>query len=127
MATWDDVRAIALALPQVVEGTDDQVDWSVGTKKIVWERPLRTRDLAELGDTAPTGVIGCVIVQDESERRAMLEGESDVFFTTSHFGDYPAVLFRLAAADAERLAEVITDAWLARAPKALVKAYLAAP
>jgi hypothetical protein len=48
-----------------------------------------------------------------------------VYFTTSHFDGYPAILVQLDHIDEAELAEVITDAWLAQAPKRLAKQYLA--
>ena len=48
-----------------------------------------------------------------------------MYFTTPHFDGYPAVLVRLAEISVPELTELITDAWLAQAPKTLVKAFLA--
>lgn len=45
--------------------------------------------------------------------------------TTPHFDGYPMVLVRLAAIGIAGLTELVTDAWLAQAPKTLVKAFLA--
>jgi hypothetical protein len=45
--------------------------------------------------------------------------------TTPHFDGYPMVLVRLAAIGIAELTELVTDAWLAQAPKTLVKAFLA--
>jgi len=42
MATWDDVRQIALALPKTSERLSrDLRQWRVGESLFVWERPLR--------------------------------------------------------------------------------------
>jgi hypothetical protein len=54
----------------------------------------------------------------------MLADESGVFFTTPHFHGYPAVLVRLSEIGLGLLDEVVTEAWLARAPKRLVRDYL---
>ena len=54
----------------------------------------------------------------------MLSDDPDVFFTTPHFDGYPAVLVRLERIGLEDLDEVVVEAWLARAPKRLVDAYL---
>jgi hypothetical protein len=122
VATWDDVREIAGALPGVTEGTTfGTASWKVGGKGlVVWERPLRKRDLEELADAAPDGeVLGAAVV-DEGEKRALLDGEPELFFTTSHFDGYAAVLVRLDAIDRERLRELVTEAWRARAPRRLI-------
>ena len=51
------------------------------------------------------------------------------WFTTPHFDGYSAVLVRLSElgqVTRDELAEVVEDAWLARAPKRLAKEWLAA-
>lgn len=120
MATWDDVRGLALALPGVEEATSrGTAVWRVG-KLVVWDRPLRARDREELGvDTAEGPILGAAVA-DEGEKRALILAEPKFFFTVNHFDGYPAVLVRLDAIPRDRLAEVITDAWLAVAPKKLV-------
>ena len=58
-------------------------------------------------------------------KEVLLASEPRVFFTTSHFDGYPAVLVRLERIGVEDLTEVIVEAWLARAPARLAKAYVA--
>ena len=45
MATWEDVRRIAMALPETVEraSPDGVLEWRVKDKLFAWERPLRKR------------------------------------------------------------------------------------
>lgn len=58
MADWDDVRRIALALPETSEEVSrGNAHWRVRDKGFVWERPLRGSDLRALGDAAPSGPI----------------------------------------------------------------------
>jgi hypothetical protein len=59
-------------------------------------------------------------------KEALLGSFPEQFFAIPHFDGYPAVLVRLDAIDAELLREVVTDAWLLRAPKRLAEAWLAA-
>jgi hypothetical protein len=59
-------------------------------------------------------------------KEALLATDEGVYFTTPHFDGYPAILVRLDRIITEDLDEVIVEAWLARAPKRLVKAYLGA-
>jgi hypothetical protein len=47
-----------------------------------------------------------------------------VFFTTPHFDGFAAVLVRLEEIALDELDELIVEAWLARAPKRLAKAYI---
>ncbi|MEY9877303.1 hypothetical protein ABH931_006827 [Streptacidiphilus sp. MAP12-33] len=120
MATWDDVRAIALSLPATSErASRDHAMWWVDGKGFVWERPLRGPDLAALGADAPDGPILGARVADEGVKTAMIAAEPEVYFTTPHFDGYPAVLVQLERIGVEELREVITEAWLCRAPKRL--------
>lgn len=121
MATWNDVRRIALALPQTQETSPR--DFRIKNKLLAWERPLRKSDLEALGKSAPKGAILGAWVPDLDAKDAWLATRPDVFFTTPHFDGYPAVLVRLAKIDAALLRELLTEAWLARAPKRLVAAF----
>lgn len=125
MATWADVDRIASALPEVTEGIRFETRvWRVGKKGFVWERPLRKRDLEELGPSAPSGAILAAATPDLDEKLALVEGESAYCFTTDHFDGYPAVLIQLAEIPVARLREIVTDAWVAFAPKRLAKEFL---
>jgi len=125
MAGWDVVQRFALALPEtserVARGTRQ---WLVKDKLVVWERPLRRADFEALGDSAPDGPILGARVEHLVAKEALLADDPDVYFTTPHFDGYPAVLVRLDRIAAEDLEELIVEAWLARAPKRLAKAYL---
>jgi hypothetical protein len=90
---WDDVRALALALPEVGERTSrGHLEWRVRDRLFVWERPLRRADLAHLGDRAP----------DAPPLGAWL-------------------LDRIGFGELE---ELVTEAWLARAPRRVARAWL---
>jgi hypothetical protein len=127
MATWDDVRRLALALPETDEHSsgDGRPGWRVKDKGFVWERPLRKGDLAALGDAAPDGPILGARVADLGVKEALLADQPDVLFTTPHFDGYPAVLVQLERISVADLEELVVEAWLTRAPKRLAKAYLA--
>src|SRR2546423_11781686 len=125
VATWDDVRRIALALPETSERLSrDLRQWRVKDKLFVWERPLRRSDLKALGDSAPDGPILGARVEHLGAKEALLANDQGVFFTTPHFDGYPAILVQLDRITVEDLDEVIVEAWLARAPKRLAKSYL---
>lgn len=127
MATWEDVSAVALAFPEVEEGTNGEghLVWGVRGKSIGWERPLRKGDLAALGAAAPAGPILCARVPDVGAKEALVADGGDVYFTTPHFANYPAVLVRLENIGVDELHELLEEAWLAQAPKRLAAAYLA--
>ena len=94
--------------------------WWVKKKLFVWERPLRKADLAELGDDAPAGPVLAVRVPDVGARDALIADSPGVYFTTSHFDGFPAVLVRLDEIEVGELGEVLDEAWTCRAPRRLV-------
>jgi hypothetical protein len=124
MATWDDVARIALALPETSEGkTFDNDAWLVRGKSFVWRRPLNKSDLKVLGDDAPPeGPILAAYVEDLDDKDMLINEDPEVFFTIPHFQGFRAVLILLDRIDVDTLTEVITDAWVCRAPKRLVAA-----
>jgi hypothetical protein len=125
MASWGDVRRIALALPDATEQSSrGHASWRVRDKGFVWERPLRPADVEALGDRAPTGPILGARVEHLVAKEALLADDPRVFFTTPHFDGYPAVLVQLDRITEEDLEEVIVEAWLDRAPKRLAQEFI---
>ena len=125
MADWDDVDRLALALPEAASGTCyGNRAWTVKGKAFAWERPLRSADLEALGDAAPDGPILGARVEHLVAKEALLADDPDVYFTTPHFDGYPAILVRLERIAVAELEELLAEAWLARAPKRLAKAFL---
>ena len=116
---------MALALPETsesaVHGTGS---WRVKDKSLAWERPLRRSDLEVLGPDAPDGPILAVRVADIGVKEALVADDPDGYFTTPHFNGYPAILVRLNRIDPADPRELLVEAWLARAPKRLARAYL---
>jgi len=125
MASWDDVRRLALALPEMTEEGGDQPRWRVRKKLVVWARPLREGDLVHLGPSAPSGPVLGVRTADLDTKAELTEAEGPVVFTTPHFDGYPSVLVRLDDADEGLLEELITDAWLVQAPRRLAATWRA--
>jgi hypothetical protein len=125
MASWDDVRLIALALPETSERTSHGTrQWRVKDKGFVWERPLRQKEIETLQEEVPDGPILAARVEHLVAKEALLAEDPTVYFTTSHFDGYAAILVRLERIATEDLQELITEAWLARAPAKMVEAYL---
>jgi hypothetical protein len=121
MATQEDVRRIAMSLPETVE-SDERFAFSVRSrdklKGFVWvwlERlqPKKAR--------VPNPKVIAVRVADLDEKDIILSIDAEKFFTEPHYNGFPAVLVRLAAVDAEELEELIVNAWRCQAPKALVR------
>lgn len=128
MASFDDVRRIALSLPDTTEAVSwGNAHWRVKNKGFVWERPLNQSDhvaLEALGAAAPEGALLGVRVADLGVREAMIADDPLLFFTIPHFDGFPAVLVRLEQIGLPELEELIVEAWLDRAPKRLAQQYL---
>jgi hypothetical protein len=126
VSTWEDVRRIALALPEAEERPLHGLpSWRIRDKLFVWERPLRQSDLRALGDGAPEGPILGARVEHLGAKEALLADDPSVYFTIAHFEGYPAVLVRLKEIGLEELHELVVESWLARAPKRLAAEYIA--
>ena len=108
MATLDDVRELALALPEAAERP------SYGTPGL----RVRDRLFARLREED----VLVVWVADLSEKEMLLRAEPEKFFTVPHYDGHPSVLVRLSAVDREELRELLADAWRTRAPKRLLNA-----
>ena len=115
MATVDDVRRLALALPHVEEIDCDGFDFRVAGSGFVWSYPERSQGKPRVIRTD----IAVLYVGDEAEKQALLLGEPEIFFTAPEYNHWPLVLLRLEAVDTVRLAELVTDAWRMRAPERL--------
>ena len=109
------MRRLAVALPGVEEIDCDGFDFRVGGSGFVWSYPERLPGQPRRIRTD----IAVLYVGDEAEKQALLLGEPELFFTAPGYDGWPLVLLRLAAVDAGRLAELVTDAWRMRAPAAL--------
>jgi len=112
MADADDVRRIALALPDVVEIESAGFDFRVANKGFVWSYPERRPGKPRLIRTD----VAVLFVGDEAEKQALLLGEPELFFTAPGYDGSPLVMLRLAGVDVKRLTELVTDAWRMRAP-----------
>ncbi|WP_367129574.1 MmcQ/YjbR family DNA-binding protein [Saccharothrix sp. HUAS TT1] len=125
MATWDDVHRLATALPEVGEhpSYDGRPAWRVRDKAFAWDRPLREGDREALGPTAPDGPVLAARVPDLGAKEALLADDPATYFTVPHLDGYPAVLVRLAEIPLDELEELLTEAWLCRAPKRLAKQF----
>jgi len=110
VATADDVREIALSLADVVEIDSNGFDFRVLGRGFVWSYPERRPGRPRMIRSD----VAVLFVGDEAEKQALLKGEPDVFFTAPGYEPWPLVLLRLEQVDAERLEELVTDAWQMR-------------
>jgi hypothetical protein len=111
MATEDDVRELALALPEVSE----EQWYRTPGYKVAGKGFLRLRNEAE-------GAL-VVFVSDLGEKEALLAAHPQAYFTTPHYDGYAVLLVNLAAVGRTELAELITESWRAKAPARLRKAF----
>lgn len=111
MATEDDVRRIALSLPETVEKP-----WfgSPGFR-------VKDKGFLRIRSEAEGGLV--VFVEDLGEKDALLASDPDVFFTTPHYDGYPTVLVNLPAIELDELTELIVESWRIKAPKRVRAAY----
>lgn len=101
--TWEQVRKLALSLPGVSEGT------SYGEPAFLLDGKFFSRfNEKEQGLVAHT---------EEALRDALLAGKPDVYFTTDHYRNYPALLVRLARVEPGELAALYEAAFRARAKR----------
>lgn len=117
-----DIAEIALSLPEVEEGTSWGNSAYVVRKKsfLHFREPRPDAVDPETGERMQDVIMFAVGDQDDKEA---LLGSGGPWFTTPHFDGYNAVLLRqrdLGRLTRAELAEVITDAWAAKAPKKLV-------
>ena len=112
MADAEDVRRLALALPQTVEIESDGFDFRVGNHGFVWSYPERIPGQRRTIRTD----IAVLYVGDEAEKQALVLGEPELFFTTRDYDGLPLVMLRLGKVRVPRLRELIRDAWHMRAP-----------
>lgn len=115
MATFEDVRRIALALPEVTvdeSGTELRVDGKLFAHPWL-ERidPRRAR--------VPNVDVVVVRIESEADKEVLIQMDPAVFFTEPHFDGWPSIHVRLAEVDEPMLQRLLADAWRTRAPKRL--------
>jgi hypothetical protein len=119
MATQDDVRRIALSLPETSEGADHFSFGVLNKGKVkgfawTWNERIEPKK-----PRVPNPEVLAVRVASLAEKEELLAADPEKFFTEPHYNGFPAVLVRLPSIDASELAELITEAWRCQAPRAL--------
>lgn len=131
----EDVDALCAALPETWFGTSwgDVPTWLVphrvrdgvdrGRGFVLYRKPHKTAVDPATGEMYDDLLV--IRTADDDDKQALVEGDGP-FFSIPHFDGYNAVLVqlsRLGEISRDELAEVITDAWCACAPKTLVKKF----
>ena len=125
-----DVDDICRGLPETTFGTSwgDVPTWLVPTGDkgrgfVLYRKPHRTAVDPVSGEMYDDLLV--IRTANDDDKKALVEGDGP-FFSIPHFDGYNAVLVqlsRLGEISRDELAEVITDAWCACAPKTLVKKF----
>jgi len=131
-ATPDDVDEICLALPESDLGVSwgDRPTWKVpkgdkGKGFLLYRMPHKSAVDPDTGEMWDDLLV--ITVPTEADKRALVDDESTPFFTIDHFEGYNAVLVRqsrLGEISRAELAEIVTEAWAAKAPKRMVRQHL---
>ena len=116
MTDEDDVRRIALSLPETTQdpGAFRFLVRGTGFAWSYMERVDPKRARVRRPDVL------AVCVADESDKQSLLAADPAKFFTTAHYDGHKSVLVWLPTIDGDELEELLTDAWRCRAPRALV-------
>jgi hypothetical protein len=129
-STPADIERICLSLPEVEFGITwgDRPTYKVpagpkGRGFVLYRAPRH--DAVDPVTGAQLDDLIVIRTGSEADKLALVAEERLPFFTIDHFNGFNAVLVqesRLGEIDREELAEILTDAWRAVAPKRLVKA-----
>jgi hypothetical protein len=127
-AIEQEIHDLALALPYVgVEhGSSGNPVYQVGRKSFVYFRTPRP-DAVDPRSGEPYRDVVIFWVAGEGEKQSLVQDPATPFFTTPHFDGHSSVLLRLSRIGEltrAELAEVIEDAWLARASDRRGRLYL---
>jgi hypothetical protein len=127
-ARVSDVHGIAASMPHVTraDGPKGNPIYQVGGKSFVFFRTPQPDAVDPVTGERYADVI-MLWVESESDKLALVQDPGSPFFTTAHFDGHPSVLVRasrLAEISRTELAEVVQDAWLARASKKRAAAWL---
>ena len=106
--TFDDVRMIALAWPEVEDGT------SYGTPAL----KVRKKMLVRLKDDGDSLVMPSVPLD---EREMLVERQPKVFYVTDHYRDHPIMLIRLSKAKRAVVEPFLRRRWQELASKAALR------
>ena len=125
-ATVADVHRLAQAMPGVTRSAEGPVVYQVGGRSFVFFRNPRPDAVDPQSGVRYDDVI-VFWVESDAEKAVLLADDSLPFFTTPHFDGHPSVLLRgsrIGELSVDVLAEVVADAWLARAGVRARRAWL---
>jgi len=106
--TFDEIREIALALPEMEESTSYCTPAFKVRKKLI----------VRLKEDQETLVLK---MDDENQREFLLQSNPDTYFMTDHYVGYNYILVRMAKVNPEEISDLIEQAWRIYAPKRAIK------
>lgn len=126
-ATLRDIDEAALALPEVTRDppSGGRPAYQVRGRTFAFARGPR-KDAFDPATGEPYDDVLAFSCTAE-DKEAMVSDESSPWFTTPHWNGYNAVLLLerdIGRLTAQEIREVVTDAWLAKAPKRVAKDFL---
>ena len=124
-----DLDRLALALPETTKeiSDDGRPSYLVHGKVFCFHRGQRPDAIDPKTGERMSDVL-MFRVDGADAKELILADPRGLFFTTPHFNGYPAVLIRipdLKQLDRSELRDLVVDAWLTRAPKRVVRFWLA--
>jgi hypothetical protein len=124
-----DLDRLALALPEVVKEMrdDERPAYLLNAKLFCFHRIPRKDAVDDVTGERLDDVLAFRLA-DEEMKAMWLSDDRSIFFTTDHFNGHPWILLRigdLPRVNNDELTEMLSDAWLARAPSRLAKAWIA--
>ena len=106
MSTFDDVRSIALALPEVEE-------------KLTWGTDVTFRVRDKILVIGADGSDGISLKASLPVQTDLIDLDSETFSRAPYVGRYGWVSIKLERTDRELLEQLVREAWRATAPKKL--------
>ena len=125
-ATVADVHQLAASMPGTHRAEGTTVVYEVRRKSFVFFRTPRPDAVdPETGERYDDVIV--FWVGSDADKQALVADPSTPFFTTPHFDGHLSVLLRgsrVGELERDELAEIVYEAWLARAPKRLAREWL---
>lgn len=99
---FDDVREIALSMPEVEETTTYGMRGFKAAKTLFAVEPFPRRDVEPDSLGIPVSF---------EQRTHLLASRPDVYYLTDHYAKYPGVLVRLSSISRDELGDILGAAW----------------
>lgn len=124
MATRDELRAICARLPGATESEEHFGFFVMNSGKAkgfiwVWNERVEPKK-----PKVPNERVLAIITPNLMAKDLLLASSPDVYFTEPHYAGFPAVLVWLEKIEVSELEDIVTEAWMTKAPKKVVKEFI---